>query len=67
MLKHFFRHQFRRRLKPLYLGIDWQVDDLRLVLLGYDNLGHKACKKKHSLVLGQWHLSLPMLLAVMAH
>jgi len=45
MLKHFFRHQFRRRLKPLYLGIDWQVDDLRLVLLGYDNLGHKACKK----------------------
>ena len=62
MLKHFFRHQFRRRLKPLYLGIDWQVDDLRLVLLGYDNLGHKACKKKHSLVLGQWHLSLPMLL-----
>lgn len=59
MLKHFFRHQFRRRLKPFYLCIDWQVDDLRLVLLVYDNLGHKACKKTF---LSVGTMSLPMIL-----
>lgn len=62
MLNHFIRHPFRCRLKPFFLGIDWQVDDLRLVLLGYDNLADKACKKNHDLVLGQWHLSLSVLL-----
>lgn len=51
MLQHFVR----RRVKPLTLGIDWQVDKLRIVLLGCAKNTHETEQQR---VLGQWHLSL---------
>jgi len=53
MLQHFVR----RRVKPLVLGIDWQVDALRIVLLGCANHTNGVGQQR---VLGQWHLSLPL-------
>jgi len=60
MLQHFVR----RRVKPLVLGIDWQVDELRIVLLACANKTNKTNKTNETgwqRVLGQWHLSLPLL------
>jgi len=53
MLQHFVR----RRVKPLVLGIDWQADELRIVLLGCANHTNEIGRQR---VLGQWHLSLPL-------
>ena len=53
MLQHFVR----RRVKPLVLGIDWQVDELPIVLLGCANHTNEIGRQR---VLGQWHLSLPL-------
>jgi len=53
MLQHFVR----RRVKPIVLGIDWQVDELRIVLLGCANHTNEKGRQR---VLGQWHVSLPL-------
>jgi len=60
MLRHFVRWG----VKPFYLGIDWQVDNLRMVLLGYDTPDNKAHKKTYPAILGQWHVSLTTLLTI---
>ena len=52
------KHLARRRIKPLVLGIDWQIDSLRIVLLGGANTTNHQGQQQ---LLGQWHLSLPLL------
>ena len=48
------------RIKPLVLGMDWQVDNLRMVLLGPASKGNHQTAPK---LLGQWHWSWPLLSA----
>jgi hypothetical protein len=52
------KHLARRWIKPLVLGIDWQVDHLRMVLVGSADNPHQP---RHKKLLGQWHLSPPLL------
>ena len=47
----------RLRIKPFVLGIDWQADHLRAVLLRFAN---KANTPTDQELLGQWCFSLPM-------
>lgn len=47
----------RLRIKPFVLGIDWQVDHLRIVLLGFANKDNIARPQE---LLGQWHFSVSM-------
>ena len=55
MLKHFAR----RWIKQLVLGIDWQVDHLLIVLVSGTDKPNQPRQQK---LLGQWYLSLPLLL-----
>ena len=45
------KHLARRRIKPLVLGIDWQIDSLRIVLLGGANTTNHQGQQQ---LLGQW-------------
>ena len=50
---------FRLRIKPLILGMDWQIDDLRMVLLAPTSDSDNRSGQPQ--LLGQWHLSCPLL------
>ena len=47
----------RLRIKPFVLGIDWQADHLRAVLLRFANKANILTDQE---LLGQWCFSLPM-------
>ena len=47
----------RLRIKPFVLGIDWQADHLRAVLLRFANKANTPTDRE---LLGQWCFSLPM-------
>jgi hypothetical protein len=52
------QHLARRRITPLVLGVDWQVDHLRIVLV---NSAAKHNQLRPQQLLGQWYLSVPLL------
>jgi hypothetical protein len=51
------KHLARRRVTPFVLGVDWQVDSVRIALLGRANQPSQPHPQQ---LLGRWHLSLPL-------
>jgi hypothetical protein len=52
------KHLARRRVAPFVLGVDWQVDSVRIALFDRANQPSQPHPQQ---LLGCWHLSLPLL------
>jgi hypothetical protein len=51
------KHLARRRVTPFVLGVDWQVDSVRIALFDRTNQPRQPHLQQ---LLGCWHLSLPL-------